>query len=261
MIGVAVRLALLALAVTTGATAQAADDCLSQVTPENLIRRQFGDVSREGLYDYATCTELIGKGPSLCGYFPGGPRHLASTSRRFKRYTVVGADAKVRYDFEYAVCDSRSAGYLLLAGLVAGEPRADLLPYARRMLNGERALTAAQLLDVSSAVYHGGASADPRLAKFVDAGFFNYLRGPESCADVKLEKLRRECEWKAAAVAALRAHDQSLCARGDLMCRALFEGERACREVGREAIRLFCEQDAPKLRPPVDDWRFLRASM
>lgn len=240
-------------------SAQKRELCLREITPESMIAHQFGEQTRQGLYDYATCRELVGGASSLCGYFPGGPRVQAPLSPRLRLYTEVGGDEKVRRVYEYAVCDSRSAGYLLLAGLVAGRPRESLLPYAKRMLNGEASVAAGDLLDVSSEVYHSRSLESAALPKLVRAGFFSYLLGRKACAGVKLVRLRRECEWKGAAVDALRQGKPALCADGDLMCRALFEGDSVCRETGAAAVRLFCDQEFPALKPSADDWRLMRS--
>ncbi|HEX4046417.1 MAG TPA: hypothetical protein VH309_01205 [Elusimicrobiota bacterium] len=233
--------------------------CLREITPESMIAHQFGAQTRQGLYDYATCTELVSGKPSLCGFFPGGPRVQAPLSPALRLYTEVGGDRKIHRVFEYDVCDSRSAGYLLLAGLVSGKPRETLLPYARRMLNGEKSTKPEELLEVSSEVYHSRALAAGALPKLVRAGFFNYLLGRRACAGVRLARLRRECEWKGAAVDALRAGRPELCAARDLMCRALFAGESVCRETGRDAVRLFCDDEFPALKPSAEDWRRMRS--
>ena len=238
---------------------QKRDLCLSEITPESMIAHQYGAETRQGLYDYATCTELVRGEPSLCEFFPGGPRKGTPLSPALRRYTEVGGDAKIRRVYEYAVCDSRSAGYLLLAGIVSGKPREALLPYARRMLNGESAVSAADLVDASSAVYHSRSSAAGSLPKLSSAGFFHYLLGREACSGVKRAHLRRECEWKGAAVDALRQGKPGLCAAGDLMCRAFFEGEALCRKTGREAVRLFCREEFPGLKPSGADWRIMRS--
>src|SRR5262249_17997405 len=112
-------------------------------------------------------------------------------------------------------------------------------------------------VDVSSAVYHG---RPPRaMPSQVKAGFFAYLRGKKACKSVPLANLRHECEWKGAAVDALRRDKPELCAPGDLMCRALFEGEAVCRETGAAAVKLFCDQEFPALKPTVEDWRLMRS--
>jgi hypothetical protein len=233
--------------------------CLREITPESMIAHQFGAQTRQGLYDYATCAELVGGKPSLCEFFPGGPRVQAPLSPALRLYTKVGGDEKVHRVFEYDVCDSRSAGYLLLAGLVAGKPRETLLPYARRMLDGERSLTAESLLDVSSSVYHARSLAAGGKSELVRAGFFSYLLGRDACAGVRVARLRRECGWKGAAVDALRRGRPELCAPGDLMCRALFQGEAVCRETGKEAVRRFCFEEFPALKPSADDWAKMRS--
>ena len=238
---------------------QKRDLCLREITPESMIAHQFGAQTRQGLYDYATCTELVRGEPSLCEFFPGGPRMQAPLSPAMHLYTEVGGDAKIRRVYEYAVCDSRSAGYLLLAGIVSGKPREALLPYARRMLNGEAAVGAADLVDVSSAVYHSRSLAGGAQSELVKRGFFHYLLGREACKGVKLARLRHECEWKGAAVDALRRDKPELCAAGDLMCRALFDGEGLCRETGRAAVRLFCDEEFPGLKPTSADWRLMRS--
>lgn len=236
---------------------QKRDLCLREITPESMIAHQYGSQTRQGLYDYATCRELVEGEPSLCEFFPGGPRVQTPLASVMKTFTEVGGDAKVRMVYEYAVCDSRSAGYLLLEGLVSGKPRADLLPYAKRMLNGEKDVSPEDLVDVSSAVYH---SLRPRaLASQVKAGFFAYLKGRKACSRVALANLRHECEWKGAAVDALREGKPELCAKGDLMCRTLFEGESACRETGAAAVKLFCDEEFPALKPSADDWRAMRS--
>lgn len=235
------------------------DLCLREITPESMIAHQFGSVTRQGLYDYATCRELVEGEPSLCEFFPGGPREQTPLSSGMKTFKEVGGDAKVRRVYEYAVCDSRSAGYLLLEGLISGKSRADLLPYARRMLNGEKDVSAEDLVDVSSAVYHGRAPAAGVLESQVKAGFFSYLKGRKACSRVALADLRRECQWKGAAVDALREGNPDLCAKGDLMCRTLFEGESVCRETGAAAVKLFCDDEFPALKPSVEDWRLMRS--
>ncbi|MFI5345908.1 MAG: hypothetical protein ACHQ51_05995 [Elusimicrobiota bacterium] len=235
--------------------------CLSEVTPDGMIVHQFGDESREGLYDFATCTELVKKEASLCAYFPGGPAAKTAPALKLRRYKVVGGDAANHLVFEYTVCDSRSAGYLLLAGLVAGEPRDSLLPYARRMLNAEPSVKAEDLVDVSSEVYHSRALRPGRLPELVRRGFFNYLLGSGACAGIESRGLRRECDWKGAAADALRARDRSLCRPRDLMCRALFDGEKTCRAVGREAVRIFCTREFPLLKPSDEEWSVMRSKL
>ncbi|MDE2140839.1 MAG: hypothetical protein KGL74_13560 [Elusimicrobia bacterium] len=235
--------------------------CLSEITPEGMITHQFGDESREGLYDFATCSELVAKSPSLCAYFPGGPSAGAAPALNLKRYKVVGGAIADQRVFEYSVCDSRSAGYLLLAGLVAGEPRDSLLPFARRMLNVEPSVKAEDLVDASSEVYHSRALRPGKLPGLVRRGFFNYLLGGVACAGIESPGLRRECEWKGAAVDALRARDRSLCRSRDLMCLALFDGEKACRAVGRQAVRIFCTKEFPLLKPSDAQWNVMRSKL
>lgn len=238
------------------------DLCLREITPESMIVHQFGAQTRQGLYDYATCMEVVSGAPSLCEFFPGGPRMQAPLSPALRLYSEVGAGAKVRRVYEYAVCDSRSAGYLLLAGLVAGKRREALLPYARRMLNGERSVSPADLVEVSSAVYSARSlAAGAAQPKLVSAGFLHYLLGREACAGVKLPRLRHECEWKGAAVDALRARRPELCADGDLMCRALFQGEALCRETGRAAVQFFCREEFPGIKPTAADWKLMRSRL
>jgi hypothetical protein len=235
--------------------------CLREITPESMIVHQFGDNSREGLYDFATCTELVKKEASMCAYFPGGPAARFEPALSLRRYKVVGEDARTHLVYEYGVCDSRSAGYLLLAGLVAGEPRDKLLPYARRMLNAEPVVRAEDLVDVSSAIYHAGALESRLLPDLVRKGFFNYLLGRKACGPVKAKGLRRECEWKGAALDALLRGDPALCVPTDLMCRAMFDGEKACRAVGREAVRVFCTKEFPLLNPNDAQWNVMRSRL
>jgi hypothetical protein len=235
--------------------------CLSEVTPDGMIVHQFGDESREGLYDYATCVELTARRPSLCAYFAGGPSAGSAQAVKLKKYKVVGGATPDQRVYEYAVCDSRSAGYLLLAGLVAGEPRDSLLPYARRMLNAEPSVRAEDLVDASSEVYHSGAARPAVLPEMARRGFFNYLLGRRACAGIESRGLRRECERKGAAADALRAQDRSLCRPEDLMCRALFDGEKSCRAVGREAVRIFCTKEFPLLKPSDEEWRVMRSKL
>ena len=235
--------------------------CLREVTPDSMIVHQFGDHTREGLYDYATCTEFVKKEPSLCAYFPGGPAARFEPALSLRRYKVVGEDARTHLVYEYGVCDSRSAGYLLLEGLIAGAPREKLLPYARRMLNAEPTVRAEDLVDVSSEIYHSRALASDKLPDLVKKGFFNYLLGRKACGTIRTTGLRRECEWKGATADALRLGDRTLCVPADLMCRAEFEGAEACRAVGKEAVRFFCEKEFPELKPSEADWKMVKSKL
>lgn len=209
------------------------------MTPERLLAHPLGPVSGEWLYEYATCEELVRGDESLCPYFPGGAK-FARKGEAPLTFTFVDKDGKEKPTYEYGVCTSRAAGYLLIKGLVAGVPKKALLPYAKRMLYGVQGVTPEALVDDASAVYKEGrvdAAPDRALAA---QGFFHHLAGAAACASVPGDTLRRECARKAAAVRALKKGDASLCAAGDLMCRALVDGPRDCAEPGRQAVAAFC---------------------
>ncbi len=235
--------------------------CLKEVTAEGMIHQQLGDETREGLYDFATCTELVRGARSLCAYFPGGPGAGFEPVPGLRRYKVTSRNGTQHTVFEYGVCDSRSAGYLFLNGLVAGETRENLLPFARRMLNDEPTVKPEDLVDVSSRVYHSQSLAAGALTDLVGKGFFNYLLGRRACGSVRFAPLRRECEWKGAAVDARRRNDRSLCVPEDLMCLASFDGEAACRAVGADAVRRFCTSEFPRLGPAEQDRAVLKSKL
>jgi hypothetical protein len=240
------------------------DYCLRWITPEKMVLHQYGPASRQGLYDYATCMEVVSKDDDLCDYFPGGPKPRGKLSKEGapeKKYTYVKSDGKIHFTYEYGVCTSRAAGYLLLKALVEDRPLEELVPYARRMLYGEKGISPEDFAEAARAIYKSGRQEWPKHPEIAKRGYFNYLLGDEACGLVALKKLQGECRMKAAALAALKAGDPARCQKYDLMCEALFKGEKSCEEPGRAAVKSFCDDVFPTLTLKADEWKMLRAPL
>lgn len=234
--------------------------CRRDVTPEDLVYlQQFSRHSVGGLFNFATCRELVERSDLYCSAFPGGPGSKAKVRAGDRSYTYVGGDGKIHYDYEFGVCTSRAAGYLFLASLVAGAPRSQLLPYAKRILHGVKRVTPAQLIDASIRIFRTkrleGKAIPRAIRRAVKAGLFNYLVGRDACRKIPVAHIRQECLSKAAAIAALQAGDEELCLPGDLMCAALFEGKAACVKAGEEAVNTYC--DLPPSQRELPDFELL----
>lgn len=232
--------------------------CVAAVTPEKLLVRQFGAVSREGLMEYASCRELVERKPGLCQYLPGGQTARGDAGAR-RDFEFVGSDGNEHDDYEFGICDSRSAGYAVLPLLVSHAPPQALLPFARRMLEGETSVTPQALVDDLEAVYSSGDPAKAKIAGARRAGLFDHLAGRAACRRARSGHVRRECERKAVAIEALKAGDVSRCVADDALCRALFAGDAACAPAGQYAVSTFCAKLFPKLKE--DQWKLVMSPL
>lgn len=246
----------LLLAAALAASPAPRERCRELVTAQAMIEHGQGPVSRNGLFEYASCRETLERRPGLCAYLPGGSKARGAAEAK-PTYSVVGSDGRIHRAFEFSVCDSLSAGYLFLEALARGASEEELTPYAARMLEGDAGgATASQLIEHTLAVLK---TKDPLAAGPLPgaarAGLFRYLISAEACDGAPTPRVRRECRRKRAAFDALAAKDAEKCAAGDLTCRAMLGRTGDCEAAGRRAVEEFCRDVAPDLKE--DEWKLV----